>query len=253
VIKTAHLRVYEPAPPTEVALEPSLVVKIRPRHDRYGIVGESMTDDAIVTEWRGGTYFCPRTPVLRMLEGVLAVRRAYGQLGGGAIVPEHLARSARSELDSLQAEHPDVRAHIMTSGWHVPMRWFVPFHPSGKELFDLDGIVSIRYRTAISAALERLDRAVEILSRVEIPDSMMVEVEELRSWLEPFSPRAMCELEYGDVAAMFSSAELAMDDSVADIWRALGALEAGEWSEAGDHYGALVYRWTAAMSISYSS
>ena len=253
MIKTAHLRVYEPTVATELTLEPSVVIKVTPRSERFGIVGESMNEDAIITEWRGVEYACPRTPALRMLEGVLAVRRAYGQLGGGAVVPEDLARSARAELDALQQRQPEVRSHILTSAWHVPMRWFVPFHPSGKEVVELGAGSSVRYRTAMPAALERLDRGIEILSRSEIPETMMVEVEELREWLEPFSSRAMCELDYGDVAAMFSAAELAMDDSVADIWRALDALEAGDWQEAGEYYGSLVYRWTAAMSISYSS
>jgi hypothetical protein len=253
VIKSAHLRVYEPAVINEVTLEPALGIRIPPRDERFGIVGESMNEDALVAEWRGDTYMCPRTPVLRMLEGVLAVRRAYGQLGGGAVVPEDLARSARAELDVWQSSNPGLRSHIITAAWHVPMRWFVPFHPAGKETVIDGALTTIRYRTELSAALERLDRAVEVLSRTEIPDSMVVEVEELRSWLEPFPSRAMCELDYGDVASVFTTTELAMDDSVAEIWRALDALEAGEWEEAGEHYGALVYRWTAAMSISYSS
>lgn len=253
VIRTAHLRVYEPAPPTEVRLEPSLVIKIPPQEARYGILGESLIDDTIVTEWRGSVYLCPRTPVLRMLEGVLAVRRAYGQLGGGAVVPEELARSARRELDSWRARNPGVRSHILTSAWHVPMRWFVPFHASGRELVEDSGVVTVRYRTALAAGLERVDRAIEILSRAEIPDAMKSEVEELRDWLEAFPPKAMCELDYGDVSGMFSETDLAMDDSVGDTWRALEALEAGEWSDAGDHYGALVYRWTAAMAVAYSS
>ena len=253
VIKTAHFRVYLPTFASEVTVEPNVSIRIAPRDERFGIVGESLADDALVTEWRGVTYACPRTPVLRMLEGVLAVRRAYGQLGGGAVVPEDLARRARAELDTWQSEHPGVRSHILTSPWHVPMRWFVPFHPSGTEMVSVDGLTTIRYRSALPSALERLDRAVECLTRSEIPDSMMVEVEELRSWLEPFSPRAMCELDYGDVSSVFSVAELAMDDSVGDLWRALDALERGDWEEAGEYYGALVYRWTGAMSISYSS
>lgn len=253
VIKTAQLRVYETMGAAEVTIEPALSIKVPPRRGRFGIEGESMSDDAIVTEWRGKEYVCPRTPMLRMLEGVLAVRRAYGQLGGGAIVPEEIARNARHELDALQSEHPEARSHILTSAWHVPMRWFVPFHPSGKELVRQEGFSTIRYRTALPAALERLDRAVQILSKAEIPDTMVTEIEEVRAWLEPFEMTTMVELDYGDVATLFSSADLAMDDSVAEVWQALEALDSGEWERAGDHYGALVYRWTAAMSVSYSS
>ncbi|MDH4117349.1 MAG: hypothetical protein OEX04_20715 [Acidimicrobiia bacterium] len=252
MIKTAQLRVYEPVVDTEVSLEPAVTVKIPPRRDRFGIVGESMVEDALIAEWRGVRYICPRTPALRALEGVLAIRRAYGQLGGGAVVGDELARAARTELETRQAEHPQERSQILTSAWHVPMRWFVPFHPSGKEIVTGE-FTTVRYRTALAAGMERLDRAVEILSRAEIPDSTTMEVEELRTWLEPFSTKAMVELDYGDVARMFQVPELAIDDSVADVWAALDALAAGEWEKAGEHYGALVYRWTGAMSISYSS
>jgi hypothetical protein len=254
VIKTAQLRVYEPmGTSTEVTIEPALSVKVPPRQGRFGIEGESMEDDALITEWRGKEYVCPRTPTLRMLEGVLAVRRAYGQMGGGAIVPEEVARDARRELDALQEEHPEYRSHILTSAWHVPMRWFVPFHPPAKELIRVDGFVTVRYRTALPAALERLDRAIEILSRTEIPDTMVTEIDELLTWLEPFDPMTMLELDYGDVGLLFSAADLALDDSVSEVWNALEALSNDQWELAGDHYGQLVYRWTAAMAVSYSS
>ena len=133
------------------------------------------------------------------------------------------------------------------------MRWFVPFHPSGKELVRQNGFLTIRYRTALPAALERLDRAVQVLSKAEIPDTMVTEIEEVLAWLEPFDMTTMVELDYGDVALLFTSAELALDDSVGEVWQALDALDKGEWEKAGDHYGSLVYRWTAAMSVSYSS
>jgi hypothetical protein len=254
VIKTAHLRVYQPmGTRAEVTIEPAVSVKIPPRSGRFGIEGESMEDDAIITEWHGNEYVCPRTPTLRMLEGVLAVRRAYGQMGGGAIVPEEIARDARRELDALQEQHPEYRSHILTSAWHVPMRWFVPFHPSAKELVRTDGYLTIRYRTTLTAAVERLDAAILVLSKTEIPDTMVSEIEELRSWLEPFDDDTMVELDYGDVGLLFTTADLALDDSVAEVWNALEALGKDEWELAGDHYGQLVYRWTAAMAVSYSS
>lgn len=254
VIKTAQLRVYQPMGlAAEVAIEPALAVRIPPRQGRFGIVGESMADDALITDWRGEEYVCPRTPTLRMLEGVLAVRRAYGRMGGGAIVPEEVALDARRELDALQEAHPEYRSHILTSAWHVPMRWFVPFHPSGKELLKKDGYLTIRYRTPMPAALERLDRAIEILSRTEIPDTMVSEIEELRSWLDPFDHHTMVELDYCDVGLLFTTADLALDDSVTEVWNALEALANDQWELAGDHYGSLVYRWTAPMAVSYSS
>src|SRR5690606_1389455 len=105
-----------------------------PRDLTFAIGALPMSDDAFVAEWQGRRYQCPRTPRLRMLEGVLAVRNAYTHLGSGAVVPERVAAAARVELEQLQAASPALRSHILTSAWHVPVRWFVPFVTARKEV-----------------------------------------------------------------------------------------------------------------------
>ena len=63
----------------------------------------------------------------------------------------------------------------------------------------------------------------------------------------------MVELDYGSVARFFADGELALDQSVADLWASLDALSSSNWSAAGERYGALVERWALPMAIAYSN
>ena len=84
LIKTSHLRVYLPSERLGAIPEADAIMVGPPRDVMYGIAAVPMTDDAFVAEWRGKRYLCPRTPRLRMLEGVLAVRHAYTWEAGGS-------------------------------------------------------------------------------------------------------------------------------------------------------------------------
>lgn len=254
VILTAQLRVYTPVVEAEVTLEPAVVLKVRPVNGPFGLVAEPMAEDAIVTRWKGQPYSCPRTPRLRVLEGVLAVRRAYGRLGGVSMISDDVVRAARDELEELQRDDPGRRSHILTSAWHVPLRWFVPFHPSERERHsDADGRPTVRYRAAMNDAVMRTEHAVEVLTTSGLPDTSTADVSELADWMAEFPASSMLELDYGEVARMLPEADLEADNSVADVWEAIDALDAGDWERAGEYYGEIVYRWTVPMAVAYSS
>jgi len=252
MIKTTHLRVYVPVTRDDVPA-PATRVEVRPFDGWYGLIGESLDDDALVAEWHQQLYVCPRTPRLRVLEGVLAIRSAYRQLGTASVIPEDVAQAARRELEAVKEESPETRSHILTSAWHIPIRWFVPFDPKSKEVVGDAAGSTVRYRVSHDEAMRRLQRAVEILESTEIPDSITAEVEELSSWLEDFPEDALVELDYGTVAEMFSEVELVLDESVGDTWASLDALATGDWRTAGERYAALVTRWAAPMAVSYSN
>jgi hypothetical protein len=253
VIKAAYLRVYLP-----VAEGADTGTSVRDRLDipvagRYGLISEPLDEGAIGVEWGGRRYRCPRTPRLRILEGVLAIRRAYRQLGEAEVVPEGVARAARRELEAIRSEDPTLRAHILTSAWHVPFRWFVPFDPATRELVgDGDGM-SVRYRTLHHEGMDRLRRAIGILDRSGLGEGVAGEVVELMDWLAGFPPDALVELDYGSVSHLFDETDLVLDDSAADVWASLEALERGDRRAAMEHYANLVTRWSAAMAVTYSS
>ena len=269
VIKTAQFRVY--LPEARVAPMPeSDGGGGFGAHDRtYAISALSMSDDAIAAEWRGDRFLCPRTPRLRMLEGVLAVRNAYGRLGADGVVPERVARAAREELEQIQQEWPTARAHILTSAWHVPLRWFVPFVTSSRELVCDGDRLRIRYRSDQRVAMANLDTyrnlqgpklSAEQLGATVVSSFPSVrgtlghivaaEWVWLRRWLGEFPTAAMVELDYGSVADLFGEEELVMDESASEVRAALDALNRGTVPSAIRHYHRVVSHWSDLAAIS---
>lgn len=253
MIKTSHLRVYLPSERLGPIPEADALLLGAPRDLTYAIAAVPMSEDAFVAEWRGKRYLCPRTPRLRMLEGVLAVRHAYTHLGGTTVIPERVAEAARTELDRIHSESPAARAHILTSAWHVPIRWFVPFLTSTKEIVGGPSSVRVRYRCDQREAMANLDWAVAALSGVDPMDHVVNEVRELRRWLGEFPTTSMVELDYWTVASMFSETDLVMDDSADEIRCAIHALERGNVLSAVRKYHRVTMRWAESLAISSSN
>jgi hypothetical protein len=63
----------------------------------------------------------------------------------------------------------------------------------------------------------------------------------------------MVELDYGSVAGLFSSGDLAIDESAAEVWASLEALERGDFEDATEHYSMAASRWAAAQAVTYSN
>ena len=252
MIRTAYLRVYLEATSSEVrGLPPAVTSRERVVDVGFGLTTEGPGEDVFLADWHGREYRCPRTPQVRMLEGLLAIRAASSQLGAYPLFSDSTAESARSELGSLRRSGRGT-SHILTSAWHVPMRWFVPFSGKERELVN-DDALRIRYRENVGTALDRLRSAMEILDDAEVPSAIIDEVEELRAWLEDFDRSAMLELDYGSVARAFDETDLVLDESVDDIWASLDALAADDWETAGNRYGSLVTRWAVPMAVGYSN
>lgn len=251
MIPSAHLRVYEPIESLGQVIPHRAGMRVD-RLGPYGLVAESLVDDALVVEWRGRRFACPRFPRLRMLEGVLAMHNAYRHPAGGDLIPESVAARASEELEQLQARRPTARSHILTSAWHVPLRWFVPFSPEERHLSGTS-YPEVRYRADLSDALDRLRRAIRILSEIELVEVAEQEVGEVMGWLAEFPAGSMVELDFGGAGRMLGPEELVLENSVGDVWEALEALEARDWVRAGEAYTTVVERWGQAMSVVFSN
>jgi hypothetical protein len=251
VIRTANLRVYLEEAAVAVRGLPEAPAQLTsPMAVGVALTTERSGDDAYTAEWRGGVYRCPRTPMVRMLEGLLALRAASSQLGP-PLFPQSAVDEARHRLQALRQGDGGV-AHILTSAWHVPIRWFVPFAPDQREVVG-SSEQRIRYRQLVDDGVARLDHAIGILDGSDVPPAITAEVRELRSWLGEFPRSAMVELDYGSVARFFAEPELALDESVADLWASLDALSSNDWRAAGERYSSLVERWALPMAIAYSN
>ena len=218
------------------------------RASDHFVWGESVRDDAFSVEWHGRRYVCPRNAKLRMLEGLLAFSNAHP---GSHLVPERTVRNAVDELAELRTRQPEARSYILTSPWHVPLRWFLPFGQDQRDLYETKEGLSVRYRTTVLLGLPRVSRSVEILESAGFDEEIVEQVADLEHWLKEFSSDAMLELDYGRVAGLFSEGDLVVDDSAAAVAASIDALERLDYDGAGRSYAAVASRWAEAQALIY--
>ena len=219
----------------------------------FGLWEESIREDALQLEFDGKSFVCPRRPKLRMLEGLLAFHNSFPGMTGSMLVPEDVVTRAAAELEAMYESEPGARSQILTSAWHVPLRWFAAFRPDQREIVQSESGMSIRYRTLRSDASDLLGRAIDILQGAGFDESIVAPVEGLVSWLSEFEAEAVVELDYGTVAQLFDEGDLVLDESAADVSSSIDALEAGDLDGASDHYAAAAGRWAQAQARVYSN
>ncbi len=216
------------------------------------MLSEADGDTNWVAEWEGLRLVCPRNLRLRVLESTVAFANAFRGLGVG-LVPEDAAKAADRELRLYHSAHPGHRSHVLTSAWHVPVRWFTAFDPSEKEVYEAPNGPSIRYRADISTVRRRVRRAHEVLQKLGMLQGPAEELEQLVDWLEPFPEASMVELDYGEVSELFDPQELVFDESCQLIQESVEALAGGDMMRAGENYSAVVSRWAPAFSVTFSN
>lgn len=250
MIRSAYMRSYLPADdpasyPKHVGDDLAVL-----RGNKHFLWSEPVANDAFSVVWRDQTYVCPRNPRLRMLEGVLAFNNAFPD---AALIPQSELMTASEELSRLRDQSPPVRSHILTSPWHVPIRWFIAFLHEERELYERGTGLSIRYRTRNDEAIERVARAVQIVDSAGFEATVVGQVRSLESWLREFPDDAMLELDYAAVAELFSEGDLVLDESAADAASSLRALELGNFDDAGSFYAALARRWGRVQSLAFAN
>jgi len=211
---------------------------------------ESTADDAIYTAWEGDQFVCPRNTRLRMLEGVVA----FGGSGEGSLlVSEDERVAAIAELSNMKRSSALARSFILSSAWHVPLRWFSAFRPSERDVYEEGGITSIRYRTSIGEAIDRVRWAATVLDAAGFPETPIEHLNDLERWLADFSADSMVELDYGRVASLFKDADLVFDESALDVRESLLALEAGDLAGSGDGYQRVARRWASPQAYTFTN
>ncbi len=249
MIPAAYLRIY--LPESETAAWPEHVIgPIRPVISAGDVFvwGESVVDDAFVAEWENRRWVCPRWSRLRMLEGALAFSNANP---GSLLLSEPTLKKLVIELESLRWAVPEARSHILTSPWHVPLRWFSPFRGDEREMYNAPDGHSLRYRTLVGRAMSRVKRAMTILEKAGFDDAITRQIRGLDDWLDQFDSGALVELDYARVATLFSGADLALDDSAELIEISLNALYELDYESAGRAYGKVAEKWAKTQALTY--
>jgi len=210
-------------------------------------------DEAFVLQVDGVTLVCPWRTRLRALLALDAFRAELPDEVLEAFVPRAVLDAADEELEQARAEDPDLRVHVLTSPFQVPLRWFVLVDPSEREL-DLGGGTArtgrrLVYRTSMSRARRRAARALDVLRRTVDEGPVTAGVEEIGRWLEDFHPRSLVELDYGGLAGLLDDAELRQDESARDVAGALAALADGDSARAAAAYARVTARSKALQAV----
>lgn len=250
MIRTAYLRAYRPTT-SVVGLPPH---RPDPSHrltqSNHFIWQESTADDAFYTLWNDTQFVCPRNTRLRMLEGVLAFSETHPGL---PLLSEDEKRTYIADLAAQRSASKHAQGFILSSAWHVPLRWFSAFKSSERDLYDAGGFTSVRYRTSLGEAIDRVHWAADVLDMSGFSASVVDRVKDLEGWLADFSADSMVELDYAMTARGFSEADLAFDESADDIRSSLLSLERGDFEASGDAYERVARRWADPQSYTFSN
>ena len=209
-------------------------------------------DEAFVLDADGVTLICPWRTRLRSLLALDAFRTELPDELLEAFVARSVLDAADDELERRRTDDPDLRVHVLTSPWHVPLRWFLLVDPAEREV-SLGGGASVSrrlvYRTAMSRARRRTARALDVLRRTVEEGPVTEGVEEMGRWLEEFHPRSVVELDYGGLTALLDDAELTQDQSARDVAGALAALAEGDADRAAAAYARVTARSKALQAV----
>jgi hypothetical protein len=210
--------------------------------------GASRDDGAAGQEPR--LLYCPSQLVLRaglaanaLMEGI------HGPLAQ-LLIPEEQRDRHQERIDEVRAHAGLSRVHTRASTWGIPFSWFCLFQESDStDVVESEGhIVTVRMRTTIGEALERVRYSVAHLALAAPDLDMLEDLTQLTEWLELFHPDSMVELDYGAVAD-----KVYPDDSPLDVRLGIECLAEGDMTGAAAAYRRLASRWIPIRQLARAS
>jgi hypothetical protein len=216
-------------------------------------------------------YVCPWQIRLRSW---LAFTRFRARLPPGvadSFVPGKLADKVESDFEQWKQRSSTLRSYILSSNWHVPLAWFVPFGPSERclvlgspEAQEAQGgrpeggaggpttaarERTLVYTTPMPEARRRVATAIRVVCRTAPRGGFEVgNLATLGNWLEGFHPFALVELDYGGLVHLVDDKALRSDESVAEVAAVLDCLERDE-VVAIAMYQRVQARWRSVRTI----
>lgn len=226
------------------------------------------SEDAYLRQAGGMTYVCPWETRLRSWLALTEFRASMPEELVEAFVPKAVTEQAVANFERHKTHHSldhlRIHPHILTSTWHVPLQWFVPFDPAERWLVlgERSAAAEKRsgpattapartlvYVTPMARARRRVARAIAAIRRNLGEGEAFTGVEGVGRWLEEFHPKSLVELDYGGLVHVLDDERLRGDQSVADVSAALTALEAGHSEAASAAYDRVMARWREIQSL----
>lgn len=246
-------RIHGPAVERAVGLGAALRAVARVPRD-----GE-IAEHAYITYSDGVPLICPWRLTVRCWQAAAELASVLPHRVVSSMLPSGELAAAVSARADWVSRHPDLRVHVVTSRWAVPVHWYLLFDAEERRLrlasspgpgpraVEASAERSLVYVTAMSAARRRSARALAALRKAAVADSVLAAVEEVARWLEEFHPRSLVELDYGGLVYLLDDEELRGDDSAGDMARALAALGRGDITDALAAYDRVIARWRTAQ------
>ncbi|TYB49969.1 hypothetical protein FXF69_07830 [Actinomadura chibensis] len=247
-------------------------------------VPERESRDAYVRRLDDMVYVCPWETRLRSWLAFERFRDEHAADVAAAFVPPPAAERATAEFERWKRSGRTLRPHILTSTWHIPLDWFVPF-TRGERCLML-GTPGTGYRrsdeapeqhaeppvpgqgpataapartliyvTSMGEARRRVSAALPVV-RENLGDGTgdvyllsAGRLDTLGRWLEAFHPRSLVELDYGGLVHLLDDRSLSADESVAEMTVALTGMERGEVELTVAMYKRLLARWRPVRAL----
>lgn len=202
-----------------------------------GILADGRDRGQVLVEG-GTTYVSADRTELQVLAALIALR-AVPPFETGFVAAAQ-ARRARRALGRLRRRHPARMAHVMTSAWGIPARWFALFDDDDRRF--TASPLSLTYTTTARRSLDRLERAIPILRGADLAPAAEPLVD-LYRWIAGVHPRALVRLDYGGLCDVLRWDELDDDRSARDLWASIDALAVGEGQRSAELYASVSGRF----------
>ncbi|GGO85101.1 hypothetical protein [Wenjunlia tyrosinilytica] len=229
--------------------------------------------DAFVAFVDGVTHICPWRTRLRSWLALEELKQQFSPPVLDAVLPPVVRVQVESDYERWRERNPDVRPWILSSTWHVPVRWFVLFGDEEREFqpgrleaeegTEESGKASengkrrsgpvLRYRTPMVQARRRVARGLKVLKETMDEGPLIEGLVEVGRWLEDFHPRSLVELDYGGLVHAIPEDALERDRSAADVAEGLAALRESDGVRAGAAYERLTERWRTIRELQFAS
>ncbi|RFS82279.1 hypothetical protein D0T12_28215 [Actinomadura spongiicola] len=247
------------------------------------VVPERESRDAYVRRLDDMIYVCPWETRLRSWLAFERFRDRHAADVAAAFVPPRVAERVTGDFEQWKRSGKRLRPHILTSTWHVPLDWFVPFAreerclmlgtpgtgyggsgPSeehaeppvpGQGSATAAPARTLIYVTSMGEARRRVADALPVV-RENLGDGTgdvyllsAGRLDTLSRWLGGFHPQALVELDYGGLVHLLDDRTLSTDDSVAEMAVALTGMGRGEAELTVAMYKRLLARWRPVRAL----
>lgn len=201
----------------------------------------AVEEDALLATWRGARVVCPLDTHSRALQALVDSEWKLPFPLGELVIGRTVRRQAAGrQLRPRQAGARESKDHVLTASWDVPFWWSLLFTTSDVVRHGAEELI---YRTAISDALARGQRALELITQAFGVTPFISDLDLVVRWLGSFDDGSMVELDYGSLTGLIDSLSEGRDDSMALAGRAIEQLAEGDLEESMSAYQEYTSTW----------